>query len=688
MDGLPWTRHRSRLDRVPAWLLLAAMVAVSTVIRSVAARGVGSPWIAPDEIIYALLGRALYESGELSILGAETGFYSLLYPALVGLPLSIADAETGHRVLHVVQALVVSCTAIPVYLWGRALAGKGAALVAAALTLALPTLGYSALVMSEALFLPVATLALWSLARALEQPTAGRQALLALAVTAAIATRLQAVVLIPVVVTAVLVKAALDRDLLVVRRFAVALGAILTVTLAAALAAGSGAFGAYSSAGEGSYDFVAAARFVGYHAAGVVLISGVVPFLALLLLWSTSIASRETPRALRAFVAVTLAYIPWLALEVGIFASREVGHLAGRDLATAAPLTLLGFVVWLDRGAPRPQPLTAIIALATAAGLLVLPIRRLATVETIHDSFELIPLERLAPGSRELAFALAVAAAIALFTLLPRRAIALLVPIVFLSLVAVSTIAAREAARQSALRETALLGNLPTWVDDAGLDGVAYLYAGEPRWTTVWQHLYWNRSIDEVWTLAGSAVPGPLPQTAVFPRSDGRLASAAGPLAAPAVIAPTNVTLVGEPVAQIRQQGMLAAGLVLWRPELAHPCLDDLGRRAGQRRHPGAGHAHRLRLRRRAAGGDPARQERQPRLPAPGRDHAARGRRSLRQRLARLARDGALRERGRDLRLRARERGPARLDPPRVRARLGRGRRRRCAARARGGRRS
>ena len=125
----------------------------------------------------------------------------------------------------------------------------------------------------------------------------------------------------------------------------------------------------------------------------------------------------------------------------------------------------------------------------------------------------------------------------------------------------------RDAARQSALRETALLGNLPTWVDDAGLDGVAYLYAGEPRWTTVWQHLYWNRSIDDVWTLAGSAVPGPLPQTAVFPRSDGRLASAAGPLAAPAVVAPTNVTLVGEPVAQIRQQGMLAAGLVLWRPE-------------------------------------------------------------------------------------------------------------------------
>ena len=555
------------LKRVPAWALLAAIIAASTAVRSVAARGVGSPWIAPDEIIYALLGRALWESGELSILGADTGFYSLLYPALVGLPLSVADAETGHRILDVLQALVVSCTAIPVYLWGRTLAGRGYALAAAALTLSLPTLGYSALVMSEVLFLPVATLALWLLARALERPTAGRQALLAIAVTAAVATRLQAVVFIPVVVTAVLVQAALDRDWLVLRRFAVTLGVIGTGSLALLALAGSGALGAYSAAGEGSYDVGAAARFVGYHAAGVILISGIVPGLALLLLWSTSVASRETPRALRTFLAVTLAYIPWLVLEVGIFASREVGHLAGRDLATAAPLTLLGFIVWLDRGAPRPQPLTTIIALVTAAGLLVLPIRTLAEIDTIHDTLELIPFSQVAPESRELAFGVAVAIAVALFVLVPRRTVGFLVPVVLLALAATSVISAREASKQSGLRETALLSGSPTWVDDAGIDGVAYLYVGEPRWTVVWQHLYWNRSIDEVWTLAGSKVPGPLPQQAVFPRADGRLSSASGLVDAPAVIAPTNVTIVGERIAEIRQQGMRAAGLALWRPE-------------------------------------------------------------------------------------------------------------------------
>ncbi|MBA2298572.1 MAG: glycosyltransferase family 39 protein [Actinobacteria bacterium] len=555
------------LERVPAWAVLTGMVAVSTGLRSLAAWGVASPWIVPDEVIYALLGRSLWEHGELSILGADTGFYSLLYPVLVGLPLSIGDAETGQRLLHVVQALVVSCTAIPVYLWGRRLARASTALVAAALTLALPGLGYSALVMSEALFVPVAVLALWALARALERPSAGRQALLALAATAAVATRLQAVVFVPVVVTAVLVKAVLDRDSLVLRRFTPALGTIAIGTVALLALAGSGTLGAYSSAGEGSYDLGGAARFVGYHAAGVILISGIVPALALLLLWATTVGSRETPRALRAYLAVTLAYLPWLVLEVGVFASREIGHLAGRDLATAAPLTLLAFAVWLDRGAPRPQPLTSVIAGVVAAGLLVLPIRRLAEVDTIHDTLELIPLAQLAPGSREVAFALAVATAIALFVLLPRRAIGILVPLVFVAFAATSVVAAQEADRQSGLRETALLGGSPGWVDAAGIDGAAYLYEGEPRWTVVWQHLYWNRAIDEIWTLGGSEVPGPLPQQPVFLRFDGRFASAAGLLDAPAVIAPTSVTLVGERVAEIRQQGLRAAGLVLWRPE-------------------------------------------------------------------------------------------------------------------------
>ena len=676
------------LKRVPAWAVLIALVAVSTGLRSLAAAESGRPGSRPTRSSTRCSAARSGGAASSRSSAATRGSTASSTPLSSACPLSIADAETGHRVLHVLQALVVSCTAIPVYLWGRTLVREATRSSPPALTLALPTLGYSALVMSEALFLPLATLALWLLARALERPTAGRQALLALAGIAAVATRLQAVVLVPVVVTAVLVKAALDRDPLVIRRFAVVLGVIAAAGVALLALAGSGALGAYASAAEGSYDLGAALRFVGYHAAGVILISGVVPALALILLWGTSLRTQEPSRAVRAFLAVTVAYLPWLVLEVGVFASREVGHLAGRDLATAAPLTLLAFALWLDRGAPRPQPLTTIVALVTAAGLLVLPIRRLADAMTIHDTLELIPLERLAPGTRELAFALLVAAAIALFTLLPRRAVGLLVPLVFVLLTATSAIAAREAARQSSLRETALLGGSPSWVDDAGIGRAVYLYAGEPRWTVVWQHLYWNRSIDEVWTLAGSPVPGPLPQQPVFPRSDGRLASASGLVDAPAVVAPTSVTLVGERVAEIRQQGLLAAG----RRPLASRSAGARGHghdgRARERRHHGARDVSGVRLRGGPARGDAAREERQPGLAAPGRNHAPRRRRAHRHCLARHDRDGAVRARGRGVRVRDRERRPARLDAPRVRAELALRARRVPASGARGGRRS
>lgn len=553
-----------RLSRPPAWALLTALIAVSTVLRSIAAWQVEAPWIAPDEIVYTLLGRSLWENGSLSVLGGETGFYTLLYPVLVGLPLGLDDLETGRRILQVLQALALSATAVPVYLWGRRLTRRRWAFAAATLTLTLPSLGYAALVMSETLYLPLATVALWTLARALERPTAGRQLVLAVAVGLAVTTRLQAVVFVPVVVTAVVVKALLDRDREVLRRFAPGIALLVACTAIVGVFARSNALGAYSVAAEGSYDAGRALQFVGYHAIGIVLLSGLVPSLAFTIASLPALRGHETSPAARAFVAVVLAYVPWLAIEVGIFASRQIDHLAGRDLLTAAPLLFLGLALWLDRGAPRPQPLTSVVAFAAAGAALLLPIRDFASDRTVQDALELVPLVWLAPDNRELALAGTVAAAAALFVLVPRRIAWLPAGLLAVVLSATSVAAAREAERQSSRRQADFFENSPTWVDDKDVGQAAYLYTGEPRWTGVWQHLYWNRSIDAVWTL-GADVPGPVPQAAVLPRADGTLLGAAGPVRAEAVVAPTNVTIVGEPAASNRQRGMHAAGLVLWR---------------------------------------------------------------------------------------------------------------------------
>src|SRR4051795_9303977 len=193
---------RKRVRRTPTWVLLGGLVVVSTLLRFWAAVLVPVPWIAPDEFVYGELGRSLWQTGHFEILGERVRFYTLVYPALAGLPLSLGDRELGYDLLKALQALTVSLAAVPAYLWARSLAARPWALTAAALTVAIPGLAYAGLLMTEVAFYPIALLAAWALARALEQPAPGRQAVLVAAVLASAATRLQALVLLPVVATA------------------------------------------------------------------------------------------------------------------------------------------------------------------------------------------------------------------------------------------------------------------------------------------------------------------------------------------------------------------------------------------------------------------------------------------------------------------------------------------------------
>ena len=217
--------------RPSPWVAVGALVVLSTALRSWAALGVPVPWIAPDEMTYGLVGENLYRSGSLDILGGPTPYFSALVPAFVGLPLSLGNLVLGYDLLKVLQALAMSLTAVPVFLWGRSLCGARWALVAAALTLALPGLVYSGLVMTEVLFYPLLVLAGWAAARAIERPTLGRQGLLALAVVAASLARLQALVLVPAVLCAYGLDATFARSTATIRRSLPLLG-LGAVTLA------------------------------------------------------------------------------------------------------------------------------------------------------------------------------------------------------------------------------------------------------------------------------------------------------------------------------------------------------------------------------------------------------------------------------------------------------------------------
>ena len=193
-------------------LALPSLVGLSTLLHWLAGRRVHGLWIVPDEPIYASRALAAWRHGPLGLLHGHDAGYSVLYPILAGIPLSVGSTITGYASLKLLQALVVSLAAVPVLAYGRRLMPPAYALVAATLTVASPLLLYSGLVMTEVLFYPLAALTLLAIARAVETAATRDQAIALVLIVAAVLTRTQAVALVGVFALAVLVDTALARD--------------------------------------------------------------------------------------------------------------------------------------------------------------------------------------------------------------------------------------------------------------------------------------------------------------------------------------------------------------------------------------------------------------------------------------------------------------------------------------------
>lgn len=561
-----------------ALLVVGSIVLASATARFLLSRGVEAPWIAPDEHLYGLLGRSLAAGDGLTLLGQPAPYYSTLYPALVGLPLLVTGIATGVTAVQALQALLMSATALPVYLWARPLAGPRWSVVAAALTVLLPGLAYSGLLMSEALYFPLATVALWALASCLEHATLRHQALVVATVVLALGARLQALAFVGVIVLAVALLAVAERSTAPFRRLApllALLGLLALVVAAVRLALGGGAqlVGAYAPLAEArAYSVGDVLEAVLRQTGAVTLLTVGVPLLALgILAWET-LRGREPEPGVRVLVAATLAYLVVMVVTVGLFASRFVEHITERQLLSVTPPVLVAFAVWIHRGAPRPQPVASVLAVAVAASVLLLSIDVVATRAAAADALSTIPLEqlrgRLGPETFELVYALGAAALLASAVLVPRRAAPVLALVVGLGLAGASVVASRELAERSrADRETAFAGQRTDWIDASSARDVALLVTGDRSWPSAWQALFWNESIARVVRLEGVESIGVMPQTVVSAAPDGGLVTEEGsPLEAPYVVAPRGVSLHGEAAGEL-PASLEEPGLVVWRTD-------------------------------------------------------------------------------------------------------------------------
>jgi hypothetical protein len=529
-------------------------VALSTLAHAWAGQRVPGLWIMPDEAIYADRALRLWRDGSLGIFGGAGGGYGMTYPIFAGLPLAVG----GLTSLKLLQALIMSLAAVPVFLYGRRIMPAAYACVAAALTLASPLVLYSGLVMTEVVFYPVAALTLLAIARAVETGSVRDQSLALALIALAVLTRAQAVVFVAILAAAAVLDSIGSRDRSRLRSFWPTWAALVAAALV--IAAAPGLFGSYAETLRGHYAVAASLRLSFDHLAYLVLTTVVLPFAALGILLVNVLRGREQDRGARALLIVTVCSVVAVCAQVGFFAARFAPHLLGRNLASLPPLLFLVFALWLARGLPRPRWVAAPVCFAALALIALAPWDKLIVTAAMPDSFGGALVYRLS-SSVDAASLVTVAslALLVIFVFLPRRA-ALALPALALGLlVTMSVSASNLIVERARADQQELVGSPRNWVDRTAKGDVTYLYAGEPGWNSVWQQRFWNERVKHVLTFPPARVPGPMPQRAQAPTADGRVA-----IRDQYVVASDRFTFVGTPVAH-HSRGLDLETLTLWR---------------------------------------------------------------------------------------------------------------------------
>jgi hypothetical protein len=536
---------RARATAVPAWAWLAGIVIVSAVLRMALAHRILTPWIMVDELVYSELAKSLAAHGHFLVRGVSSNGYGFVYPALIAPAFGLFDSVPhAYAVAKDINAVVMSLAAIPAYLLARRLVAPVPALFAAVLSVVIPSLLYTGMLMTENVFYPLFLLVSLLLVMTLERPTPLRQVLLLVLCGVGFATRAQAIAFVPAILVAPVLHGWIERDLKKrIRQFATLygiVGGLVVLALVGTVARGRSPLallGAYRAATDNGYTFGGVFRYLLWHAAELDLYVGVVPFAALLALW---LAPRSVSPAARAYAAATLPLVVFFLVEVAAFASTESFRIEERNDFYLAPLMLIALVGLAgDRVIPRARRPVVVAALIAGTLPVTLPFAKFVNPSAVSDTFGLLPWWWLQDQGihfgllRFVALGVGLLAAAAFVTVPRRFAIALsALVIVYLVCSTVVVENGRHGIHQTSVGSlwAGIRKTHPDWIDRAvGRDArVAFVwhYTGETR--PLWNNEFFNRSVGTVYTIDGpDPADGGLPETPVRERPDGTLVTSA-----------------------------------------------------------------------------------------------------------------------------------------------------------------
>lgn len=431
-----------RLRGAPAWAWLVVIVAVSFVVRAWLARGMLGPFIMVDELIYSEMAKSFASDLGFAVRGVPVRGFGVVYPVIISPAYALLDRIPDvYASIKTINSLVMSLAAVPAYLIARRVVGLRSALLAALLAVTVPSMVYTATVMTENAYYPVFLLATLALLTLLERPSARAYVAFFAALALAYLTRSQAIVVAFAAVSSPILlglfqRGAFRTTVWAYRWVYAIFGGGALLALAAQVARGkplSSLLGSYAIVGESHYDLGNAVRFILYHLAELDLYVGIIPVAATIVL---AARSRSLDRPLQVMLAATVALVAWTVLVVGTFASKFADRIQERNTFAVAPLLLILLLAWVERGAPRPRVVTTLAGIGSALLVLAIPFDRFVTTSAVSDTLMLLPwwaihvhfhVDRLV----WLAFLCALAFAAA-FVLVPRR-YALALPLIVLA---------------------------------------------------------------------------------------------------------------------------------------------------------------------------------------------------------------------------------------------------------------
>ena len=545
---------------------------------------VGGPRVHPDEVRYMIAASSLVEGEGLTLRGADYGFGPLLALVLAGILRVAGSVDAAYDWFKAANALLFALTAVPVYLLARRLVSGWWAVLGAGLAVAVPSSISVATIMTESLSYVATAWALYAIMLALERPTVLRQFAVLAATAVAFLTRPQFGILYVTWVGALgalwlMAPSTRPRGRAeLVRLWPTALPVVLgALGFAAKLASGSSAsdsLGAYWELWRG-YDPLQVGKWFVYHLGDFAVYLAIVPVaVAPIVLWQLGRAGRAGSRPAAAFVALFAAANVSGLLVVAAFTSTPWGYdrLHDRYGFYLLPLWLIGLVVWLAWGLPRPLLAGAIGAVAAFALALVLPFGQLANeagIDTVPGALWVrIEAELAGPGpaSGRLALGFFVVGLVAATFFLPRRIAVVALPAAVAVTFAVTSYFAWQRMIEAPEDKVFAGGLARAWIDERVPADVPVtkLYIDTSCGSALERHAlflteFFNETVDRA-VYVGDSVPDGLPIERVDVAPSGTLEQSGNPLVADYVFTQPGIRLAGRRVAEGTN-----AGLVLWR---------------------------------------------------------------------------------------------------------------------------